>query len=179
MTMTATLSRTVLLAAALLACDSTPKRADTAKTDTATGPVENLEPAPPAAAEESRMGQMPLLRAIPGDSRCDSSRHSTGTRFVLQGDAPLRIMTTEVGHDSSRAFAPLFLEVTSKQARGDGKEENERIYVGFTPTGGLEMGQRTYFLTGSPPNDAGVVSGDDVENAKQLALNMLQRCRAT
>jgi len=179
MTTTATLAATALVAATLIACDSSPKRADTAKSDTAAGPVENLEPAPPAATEESRMGQMPLLRAIPGDSRCDSSRHSTGTRFVLQGDAPLRTMTTEVGFDSSRAFVPLFLEVTSRQARGDGKEENERIYVGFTPTGGLEMGQRTYFLTGSPPNDAGTVSADDVENAKQLALNMLQRCRGS
>ena len=162
-------------AAALNACASEPKPAAT-KTDTATGPSENLDPTPPPPEEPSRMGQMPLLRGVPGDSRCDSSVHSTGTRFVLRGDAPLRIITTEIGK-SERAFAPLFVEVTSKQARGDGQEENERIYVGFTESGALEMGQRTYFLTGSPPSDAGKVGPEDVETAKQLVTQVLQRCR--
>jgi hypothetical protein len=41
------------------------------------------------------------------------------------------------------------------------------------------MGQRTYFLTGSPPNDAGAVSPGDVETAKQLVMQMLQRCRGS
>jgi hypothetical protein len=150
------------------------------KADTATGPVENLEPvAKTAPPEISNLGQMPLLRAAPSDGVCDSTRTSTEKRIILSGDAPLRIITVGVSHTSGRAFVPLYLDVRSKQARGDGQEENETLYVGFTEAGAMDMGRRQYFVSGKPPNDAGVVTADDAESAKQLAMQVLQRCRGS
>jgi len=39
------------------------------------------------------------------------------------------------------------------------------------------MGRRQYYLTNTAPKDAGPVTPEDVESAKQLALQVLQRCR--
>ena len=167
----------VVLSASLVGCGSPPKPADTAKADSTAGPVENLDPPQPAPAEISHLGQMPLLRGAPTDGRCDSTRTSTEKRIILEGDAPLRTITVGVSHTSGRAFVPLYLDVRSKQARGDGLEENETLYVGFSENGAMEMGRRQYFVSGRPPNDAGAVTSDDAESAKQLALQVLQRCR--
>lgn len=162
-------------------CAGDAPKVDTVRTDTATGPAENLDPqVQSTAAEPSRLGQMALLRGAPSDGRCDSTRTSTEKRIILEGDAPLRTITVGVSHNpAGRAFIPLYLDVKSKQARGDGREENETLYVGFTENGAMEMGRRQYFLTGSPPNDAGVVSPDDAESAKQLAMRVLQICRGS
>lgn len=168
------------LVSTLAACAGEAPKADTAKVDTATGPVENLEPqVQSTATEPSRLGQMPLLRGASADGRCDSTRTSTEKRIILEGDSPLRTITVGVSHNpAGRAFIPLYLDVKSKQARGDGREENETLYVGFTENGGMDMGRRQYFLSGSPPNDAGVVSPDDAASAKQLAMRVLQICRS-
>jgi hypothetical protein len=168
-----------LIASSLaLGCAEAKPKTDTAKPMDTTG-QENLEPAPPPVPEPSRLGQMPLLRGAPTDGKCDSTRNSTEKRIILEGDAPLRTLTVGVPLREGRAFVPLYLDVKSKQARGDGVEENETIYVGFTETGGLDMGRRQYYVTNTAPKDAGPVSSDDVESAKQLALQVLQRCRGS
>jgi hypothetical protein len=144
--------------------------------ETTAGPVENLEPAPPPPAEASRLGQMPLLRGAPSDGRCSSRVMSTGKRFIMEGDAPLRTITVELG-PATRPFVPTFVEVKAKQSRGDGQEENEMVYVGFTETGAMDMGRRQYFLTGTAPKDVAPPTAEDGEAAKQLALQVIQRCQ--
>jgi len=167
----------VLAVTAFLGCAEEKPAAKPAQTDTATaGPVENLEPKPPAAPEPSRIGQMPLLRGAPADGRCTSRVMSTGKRFIMEGDAPLRTITVELGRET-RPFVPTYVEVKAKQSRGDGQEENEMIYVGFTETGAMDMGRRQYFLTGTAPQDVSPPTAEDGEAAKQLALQVVRRCQ--
>lgn len=141
---------------------------------TPAGPTENTDPTPPPVAEPSRIGQMPLLRGAPTDARCSTSGIAA-PRLVLEGDVPLRTITVGVG-DSTRQFQPTYIQVASHQATSDGREENETIYVGFDANGGMETGRRQYFITGAAPNP-GPLLADDAESAKQLALQVLQRCR--
>jgi hypothetical protein len=172
-------AQAAVLVGGIIGCGGDAKPADTAKPDTTTGVVENLDPPPPPPPEISNMGQMQLLRGAPNDGRCDSTRTSTEKRIILEGDAPVRTITVGVSHTTGRPFVPLYLDVRSKQTRSDGQEENETLYVGFTENGAMEMGRRQYFVSGKPPNDAAPVTSDDAESAKQLALQVLQRCRGS
>jgi hypothetical protein len=99
-------------------------------------------------------------------------------RIVLEGDAPLRRITVGVSLTPGRPFVPLYLDVKSKQSRGNGQEENETIFVGFTEAGSMDSGRRQYFVTGAAPSETGKVSPEEAESAKQLALQVLQRCKA-
>ncbi len=150
-----------------------PPAADTTPPPPA-GPVENTDPTPAAAPEPSRIGQMPLLRGAPADARC-STTGRVAERFVLEGDTPLRTITVGVG-DSTRQFLPTYIQVASRQATSDGREENETIYVGFDANGGVESGRRQYYISGAAPSP-GPLLPDDAESAKQLGLQVVQRCR--
>ncbi|HEU4993464.1 MAG TPA: hypothetical protein VFT29_01520 [Gemmatimonadaceae bacterium] len=138
------------------------------------GPLENTDPTPVAAPEQSRIGQMPLLRGAPADARCSTSGVAA-PRLVMEGDVPLRRITVGVG-DTTRAFRPTYIEVASHQAGADGREENETIYLGFDANGGVESGRRQYFITGNAPMP-GPLLPEDADAAKQLALQVLERCK--
>jgi len=166
----------LLTAALVVGCEEKQPEVKPKVDTTPTGPVENIDPAPPPPAEPTRIGQMPLLRGAPPDGQCSTRVMSTGSRYIMQGDYPMRTITVELG-PPSRPFVPTFLDVKGKQSRGDGKEENEWIYIGFTETGAIDSGRRQYFLTGSPPKDVGVVTAEDGEAAKQLALQVMQKCK--
>ena len=165
----------LLTLAMVVGCGEKPEAKPNVDT-TPTGPVEDIEPPPPQQAEPSRIGQMPLLRGAPPDGRCSTRTMSTGQRYIMEGDYPLRTISVEIG-PPTRPFVPVFIDVKGKQVRGDGQEENEWIYVGFTETGEIQSGRRQYFLTGTAPKDVGTVTPDDVQAAKQLALQVMQRCK--
>lgn len=169
--------RTWALALALAVCAGCREEQPAAKPvadTTPQGPLENTDPTPAAAPEQSRIGQMPLLRSAPAEARCSTSGVAA-PRLVMEGDTPPRRITIGVG-DSTRAFQPTYIEVASHQAGVDGREENETIYVGFDASGGAESGRRQYFITGNAPMP-GPLLAEDAEAAKQLALQVLQRCR--
>ena len=117
---------------------------DTTKGDTTTGVVENLEPPPPPPAEISNMGQMQLLRGAPNDGRCDSSRTSTEKRIILEGDAPVRIITVGVSHTTGRPFVPAY-----GQARHDLSSfrfSHLRLHHDFGPLAVFKLGDHSHDL---------------------------------
>ena|SRR5438105_4209375 len=165
----------LVLAAALLACKKEEVRQQAADTP-ATAVVESVNPTPPPVSEPSRIGQMPLLDRVRDEALC-STRGEAATRIVLQEQAPSREVTVGLGN-AGRTFLPTFVEVRGKQIRSDAQEENETVYVGFTETGGIDAGRRQYYLTGSAPRDVSSLLPDDLERAKELALQVVQRCRS-
>lgn len=144
--------------------------------------AETPPPSPPPSAP-SKIGQLPLFRALPPDGQCRIQRFEGVTaaiaaEVVYEGDNPLRIIKVAVGMPT-RGFRPTNIDATVRRETGVGRDESETIFVMFDAAGNVQSGNRQSFTSDSPTRERReLLLGDpDGDAAKQLALQVLERCK--
>jgi len=161
----------------LAACSKeTPRAADT----TAAAPQGEEAPAPAPAAtptEQTKVGQMALLTPLGASPKCATQKYGEFSAIkrevTYEGDFPVRVIKVAVG-DSTRAFAPINMEITVRREAGVG-EEGERLTAIFTPNRDIQFGRRDYFVVNSPNQSQGLFAADTAAS-KQIALQVLEQC---
>jgi hypothetical protein len=143
-------------------------------------PVVDSEPAaaaPAAPAQpESHIGKMSLLDA-PGSGGSCNVEPRADPRIKLLIPYPLREITVEVG-DSNRAFRPTTLDIAMSRSIG-AEQERESFYATFDATGHVKVGTREYRTSGTPSvNEQRALFAEDTAAARQLALQVIDLCRA-
>lgn len=167
-----------LLAGVIAGCD----QPQTQATDSsAIAPAVDSEvaaaPATPAPAQpESHIGKMPVLDPAGSGGAC-TVEPLADPRIRLVTPYPTRQITVEVG-DSTRAFRPVMLEITMSRPTG-AEEEKEIAYATFDATGRVKVGTREYRTSGaSSISERARFSAEDTTAARQLALQVVELCRA-
>src|SRR3982751_3245670 len=101
--------------------------------------------AAPAATPASKIGTLPLLAMVQSGGKCEivpyKGFNAISQDIRYEETFPPRFIKVGIG-DSTRAYAPVKIDVTIRREAGIGQDESESIQVVFNPTGGAQLAYR-------------------------------------
>lgn len=133
-------------------------------------------PTPPP----SPIGRMHLMGTFPTSGTCRVTRYRPDFEMAYQVTYdvlnPRSTATLDVGKPSRGAFTPVSLQIIGMQSNGV-LNEQETIFVGFSNSGTVKVGNRTYTATGSATaNERQQLRGSDSAEALAYARAMMEQC---
>jgi len=136
--------------------------------------IDSAPPKPPP-----RITRLTLMDSVPLGGLCSVKQYRRNAdqarEIYYQTNVPPRTYVVEIGK-GARIFPPVSLDIRGSQI-GDGLQETENVYVGFSPQGKVAVGTRRYTSTGATnANDRMPLDFGDSAKLVAFANKILELC---